>query len=65
MKKFIVILLTLAFVLVGCEKNEWQTIFCDVPVYEGNVFRDGEKLTYGESRDIDGTQSISFKLPKG
>lgn len=65
MKNFIVILLTLAFVLVGCEKNEWQTISCDVPVYEGNVFRDGEKLAYGESRDIDGTQSISFKLPKG
>ena len=65
MKKVIAILLALTFVLVGCEKDEWQTVFCDVPVYEGHVFRDGEKLTYGESRDIDGTQSISFKLPKG
>lgn len=65
MKKVVAILLTLTFILVGCEKDEWQTISCDIPVYEGNVFRDGEKLTYGESRNIDGTQSISFKLPKG
>ena len=65
MKKVVAILLALTFVLVGCEKDEWQTVSCDIPVYEGNVFRDGEKLTYGESRNIDGTQSISFKLPTG
>ncbi len=71
MKNFLKTLLALTLVttllLAGCEKkkDEWQTVFCDVPVYEGHVFRDGEKLTYGESRDIDGTQSISFKLPNG
>ena len=71
MKTFLKTLLTLtlaaSFLLTGCEKkkDEWQTVSCDIPVYEGHVFREGEKLIYGESRDIDGTQSISFKLPKG
>ena len=67
LKTLIALTLVIAFLLTGCEKkkDEWQTVFCDVPVYEGYVFRDGEKLTYGESRDIDGTQSISFKLPNG
>ena len=65
LKTLLAFILATTFLLTGCEKDEWQTVSCDIPVYEGNVFRDGEKLTYGESRNIDGTQSISFKLPTG
>ena len=65
MKKLLAILLTALIIFTGCVNNDWQTITCEIPVYEGNVFRDGEKITYGESRKIDGYQSISFKLPKG
>ena len=68
MKNFLKTLLALtlitAFLLAGCEKLDWQTITCDIQTYEGNVFRDGDTLSYGESRDIDGYQEIRFKLPK-
>ncbi len=64
LKTFICLTLITAFLFTGCEKNDWQTISCDILVYEGNVFRDGDTLGYGESRDIDGYQNISFKLPK-
>ena len=58
------VLIALAVVLTGCENNNWQTITCDIQTYAGNVFRDGNTLSYGESRDINGYLNISFKLPK-
>ena len=70
MKNFLKALLALtlvaAFLLTGCEKkkDDWQTVSCDISVYEGNVYeRDGE-MHYSHFLQIYGPQTISFKLPK-
>lgn len=66
LKALIALTLATAFLLTGCEKKKdyWQTISCDVPVYEGSVYeRDGE-MHYSHFLQIYGPQTVSFKLPE-
>ncbi len=63
-KTLLALTLATTFVLTGCEKDDWQTVSCDVSVYEGSIYEKDGEMIYSHLLQIYGPQTISFKLPK-